>query len=135
MATFFERFLPGPATTLIAAFGISLIAPPTALLCLFVASVSAATPSFADFDRRAKAVERLNVVFFGALIKKGVGFGCMHYGVEVLPDKGGPEFQKWIGGFYENQFSCKHFGPVGAITQKEGLVSQKTPHFYHSQNG
>jgi type 1 glutamine amidotransferase len=39
------------------------------------------------------------------LIAKGVGFGCMHYGVEVPADKGGPEFRRWIGGHYEHMFS------------------------------
>lgn len=39
-------------------------------------------------------------------VEKGVGIGCMHYGVEVQPGKGGAEFKKWIGGHYENMFSC-----------------------------
>jgi hypothetical protein len=39
-------------------------------------------------------------------VKKGVGIGCMHYGVEVLANKGGQEFKRWIGGYYENMFSC-----------------------------
>ncbi|MDA0284525.1 MAG: ThuA domain-containing protein [Planctomycetota bacterium] len=38
--------------------------------------------------------------------KKGVGIGCMHYGVEVLKDQAGQEFKRWIGGYYENSFSC-----------------------------
>ena len=38
--------------------------------------------------------------------KKGVGIGCMHYGVEVLADQAGEEFKRWIGGHYENMFSC-----------------------------
>ena len=38
--------------------------------------------------------------------KKGVGIGFMHYGVEVLKDKGGAEFKDWIGGHYEHMFSC-----------------------------
>lgn len=40
------------------------------------------------------------------LVKKGVSFGCAHYGVEVLKDKGGPEFLDWIGGYYEHAFSA-----------------------------
>lgn len=40
------------------------------------------------------------------LIQRGVGFGCMHYGVEVPKDKGGPEFKSWIGGHYEHLWSC-----------------------------
>ena len=38
--------------------------------------------------------------------KRGVGIGCMHYGVEVIRDQAGLQFQKWIGGHYENSFSC-----------------------------
>ncbi len=39
-------------------------------------------------------------------IEQGVGVGCMHYGVEVLPDQAGAEFKRWIGGHYEHMFSC-----------------------------
>jgi len=39
-------------------------------------------------------------------VKKGMGIGCMHYGVEVLADQAGQQFKKWIGGHYENSFSC-----------------------------
>jgi len=38
--------------------------------------------------------------------KKGVGIGCMHYGVEVVTAQAGDEFKRWIGGHYENMFSC-----------------------------
>ncbi len=31
---------------------------------------------------------------------------CMHYAVEVPKDKGGKQFQDWIGGYYEHQWSC-----------------------------
>ncbi|MCA9130987.1 MAG: ThuA domain-containing protein [Planctomycetales bacterium] len=37
---------------------------------------------------------------------EGVGIGCMHYGVEVVPDQAGKEFLAWIGGHYEHMFSC-----------------------------
>ena len=40
------------------------------------------------------------------MAKQGVGIGCMHYGVEVVADKGGAELKRWIGGHYENMFSC-----------------------------
>jgi hypothetical protein len=42
-------------------------------------------------------------------VKKGVGLGFMHYGVEVPKDKGGAEFKEWIGGHYEHQYSCNPF--------------------------
>ena len=37
---------------------------------------------------------------------QGVGIGCMHYGVEFIRDQAGQQFQRWIGGHYENMFSC-----------------------------
>ena len=39
-------------------------------------------------------------------VQKGVGIGCMHYGVEIVPDQAGTEFKRWIGGYYEHMFSC-----------------------------
>ncbi|HYZ83743.1 MAG TPA: ThuA domain-containing protein [Bryobacteraceae bacterium] len=39
------------------------------------------------------------------LMDKGVGIACLHYAVEVPKDKGGPEFLKWIGGYYETGYS------------------------------
>jgi type 1 glutamine amidotransferase len=38
--------------------------------------------------------------------KRGVGIGCMHYGVEVVADQAGTEFKRWIGGHYEHMHSC-----------------------------
>ena len=48
--------------------------------------------------------ERLQKV--GALMDKGVGLMCMHYAVEVLAERGGAEFKRWIGGYYETKWSC-----------------------------
>ncbi|MEX2217022.1 MAG: ThuA domain-containing protein [Phycisphaeraceae bacterium] len=41
-----------------------------------------------------------------AWVKKGVGIGCMHYGVEIVPAQAGDQFKRWIGGHYEHMFSC-----------------------------
>jgi hypothetical protein len=49
-------------------------------------------------QRRLKLVD--------GLTKKGVGIGCMHYGVEVVTDQAGEQFKRWIGGHYEHMFSC-----------------------------
>ncbi len=38
--------------------------------------------------------------------KKGIGTGFMHYGVEVVADQAGDQFKRWIGGHYENMYSC-----------------------------
>ncbi len=40
-----------------------------------------------------------------ALTKKGVGVMCMHYAVHVAPGKEGEYFKRWIGGFYETDYS------------------------------
>ena len=39
------------------------------------------------------------------LMKKGVGLGLAHYAVEVPADKGGQEFLKWTGGYFETHWS------------------------------
>lgn len=38
--------------------------------------------------------------------RRGVGIGCMHYAVEVVPDQAGEALQRWIGGYYEHLYSC-----------------------------
>lgn len=39
-------------------------------------------------------------------VTRGVSIGAMHYGVEVVASQAGEEFKNWIGGHYENLFSC-----------------------------
>ncbi len=40
------------------------------------------------------------------VMKRGVGLGCLHYGVEILAgDQGGNQFLDWIGGFFEINWS------------------------------
>lgn len=41
----------------------------------------------------------------GEKAKQGVGVGALHYGVEVEKDNGGPEFLKWLGGYFETHWS------------------------------
>ncbi|MEO5999211.1 MAG: ThuA domain-containing protein [Chitinophagaceae bacterium] len=40
-----------------------------------------------------------------ALMKKGIGLACIHYAVEVPVDNGGPEFKRWLGGYFETFWS------------------------------
>lgn len=61
---------------------------------------------YADGGPKHPAVVDGHLETLRKLIAKGVGFGCMHYGVEVVPDQAGKEFQEWLGGHYENSFSC-----------------------------
>lgn len=63
---------------------------------------------FMDGGARHEVVQegdrRLNMA--DAWAKNGVGLGFMHYGVEVIPKQAGAHFKRWIGGHYENRFSC-----------------------------
>lgn len=47
--------------------------------------------------------ERLKLL--GDLMSRGVGYGCLHYAVEVPKEQGGPEFLKWMGGYFEMHWS------------------------------
>jgi hypothetical protein len=51
--------------------------------------------------------ERLEML--GKLMDQGIGFGCAHYAVEVPKGNAGQAWQKWIGGYYEHEFSCNPF--------------------------
>ncbi|MBN8422185.1 MAG: ThuA domain-containing protein [Verrucomicrobia bacterium] len=61
---------------------------------------------YADGGGRHPAVVDGHLETLRKLMAKGVGFGCMHYGVEVVAGQAGKEFQEWIGGYYENAYSC-----------------------------
>ena len=61
---------------------------------------------YADGGGNHLAVRPERLELLRGLMKKGVSLGCAHYAVEVLPDKGGAEWKEWIGGHYENEFSC-----------------------------
>lgn len=61
---------------------------------------------YADGGAKHPAVVDGHLETLRTLIAKGTGFGCMHYGVEVVADQAGKEFQEWLGGHYENAFSC-----------------------------
>jgi hypothetical protein len=67
---------------------------------------AAAVVIYADGGGKHPAVQDNHKEVLDALAKKGVGIGFMHYGVEVLKDNGGPEFLRWVGGYYENSYSC-----------------------------
>ena len=61
---------------------------------------------YADGGAKHPAVVDGHMDTLRKLIARGVGFGCMHYGVEVVPADAGKEFQEWLGGHYENAYSC-----------------------------
>ena len=61
---------------------------------------------YCDGGGKHPAVQENHREILGALAQKGVGIGFMHYGVEIPATNGGPEFLKWIGGYYESNYSC-----------------------------
>jgi type 1 glutamine amidotransferase len=61
---------------------------------------------YADGGPGHPAVQGNHLETLRGLIAKGTSFGCMHYGVEVVAAQAGKEFQEWLGGHYENAYSC-----------------------------
>lgn len=61
---------------------------------------------YADGGGGHPAIQKDHKEILGALAKKGVGIGFMHYGVEIPSTNGGPQFLEWIGGHYEHLYSC-----------------------------
>lgn len=51
------------------------------------------------------AIQGNNLQTLEPLMKRGVGLVCAHYGVEVPKEKGGTEFLRWIGGYFEMHYS------------------------------
>jgi type 1 glutamine amidotransferase len=74
------------------------------------------------------------------LMEKGVGLGCIHYGVEVPKEKGGPELEKWIGGYFETFWSINptweaHFNqksiPDHAVARGVHAFATHDEWYYH----
>ena len=42
---------------------------------------------------------------FDAIMRKGIGLACIHYGVEVPKGVSGQRFLNWIGGYFETNWS------------------------------
>lgn len=58
---------------------------------------------YCDGGGRHPAIKHLDAL--AKHMKRGAGFCCLHYGVEVPKDDGGPEFLKWLGGYFETHWS------------------------------
>jgi hypothetical protein len=61
---------------------------------------------YADGGGGHPAIQGDHLKVLDGLIAKGVGFGCMHFACEIPKDKGGKEFLKWLGAYYEDRYSC-----------------------------
>jgi type 1 glutamine amidotransferase len=79
---------------------------------------------YADGGKGHPAVQGTHLETIQKLINKGVGFGVMHYGVEVVPELGGKEFQAWVGGHYENSFSCNPIWEPNFATFPEHQITR-----------
>lgn len=67
---------------------------------------AAAVVIYSDGGGGHPAIQGDRLRLLDGLIRKGVGFGVMHYACEVPKDKGGQEFLAWVGGHYEHEYSC-----------------------------
>ena len=84
----------------------------------------------------AIAPERLELL--RGLMSRGVGFGCVHYAVEVPKDKGGAEWLAWTGGYFETFWSVNpHWTadftsfPVHPITRGVKPFKIQDEWYYH----
>ena len=60
---------------------------------------------YADGGRGNPGIQGDRIQLLDALAKKGVGLGFAHYGVEVPAGVPGDAFQRWLGGYYETNWS------------------------------
>jgi type 1 glutamine amidotransferase len=62
---------------------------------------AAAVVIYSDGGGGHPALQEDHLQQLDALVKHGVGFGCIHYAVEPTQEKGQKEFLDWIGGCFE----------------------------------
>ena len=60
---------------------------------------------YSDGGKGHPAIQRDHMKVIDALAAKGVGLGFAHYAVEVPAGVPGEAMQRWIGGYYETNFS------------------------------
>ena len=60
---------------------------------------------YADGGRGHPALQGNHLEQLATQMKRGCGFVCIHYAVEVPKEKGGPEFLDWLGGYFEMNWS------------------------------
>ncbi len=71
---------------------------------------------YSDGARKHPLKDKDRLALVGRLVAGGMGLGCMHYGVEVVPEDAGEEFRQWLGGHYEHEWSCN---PIWTPTFEE----------------
>ena len=85
---------------------------------------AAAIVIYSDGGGGHPALARDHLEVIGRQVKRGAGFGCIHYAVEPTIEKGQPDFLDWIGGAFEINWSVNpHWDgnfkqlPVHAVTR------------------
>lgn len=72
------------------------------------------------------------------MMKRGAGFGCIHYATEPTKEKGEPEFLDWIGGAFETDWSVNPVWqaefktlPVHPVTRGVKPFSTEDEWYFH----
>jgi hypothetical protein len=93
---------------------------------------------YADGGGAHPAIQADRLKKIGELVSAGAGIACIHYGVEVPREKGGPEFLDWIGGYFEMNWSVNphwdaHFAtlPDHPITRGVKPFTINDEWYYH----
>lgn len=66
---------------------------------------AAAIVFYADGGGGHPAIQRKRLALLDGFMKQGVGLACIHYAVEVPKERGGAEFLRWLGGYFETHWS------------------------------
>lgn len=97
---------------------------------------AAAIVIYADGGGRHPFNEHLDEL--NALAQKGIGIGCIHYGVETTKGPAGDAFLDWTGGYFEPNWSVNpHWTanytkfPVHPITRGVGAFAVNDEWYYH----
>ncbi len=92
---------------------------------------------YADGGRNHPAIQGDRPKLLDALAAKGVGLGFGHYGVEVPAGVPGETMQRWIGGYYETNYSVNPMWspdftkfPNHAVTRGVGPFSNRDEWYF-----
>ena len=87
---------------------------------------------YADGQGRHPLVRHMEAI--DALMARGVSLMCMHYAVHVAPGPEGKAFQRWIGGFYETDFSSNpHWDADLKVNEKHPVCRGVAPRVIHDE--
>jgi type 1 glutamine amidotransferase len=86
---------------------------------------------FTDGDRGHPVIKHREQV--DALSDKGVGIGFMHWGVEVPKGQPGDDFLKWIGGYFETNWSVNPEW-VANVTPADGIEVTRGVHPFSTKD-